>query len=48
VTPIVPTRVYKDWARLELELARAIDAAARNSCQVVVGPPPPWWGNRMG
>lgn len=48
VAPIVPNRVYKDWLRLEDEVARAIEAAATNTCRVTVGPPPEWWGQRMG
>ena len=48
VAPIVPVRMYKDWPSLEIELARSIDAASQNTCRVTVGPPPPWWGQRMG
>lgn len=48
VSPIVPSRMYKDWPSLEVELARSIETAARNPRHVTVGPPPSWWGHRMG
>ena len=46
--PIVPSRLYTDWPALEAELAAAVTAAADSPCRVHVGPPPPWWGSRMG
>lgn len=48
VAPIIPAHMYKDWPSLEIELARSVDAASQNTCRVTVGPPPPWWGQRMG
>lgn len=41
-----PRFIQSSWAEFEQDVRRALANGVGERCRLVVGPPPPWWGDR--